>query len=109
MGGIGNERDVVSMTPTYLVGQDGRPFLDEERAVAEMLESGALVLSEQAWGYPVTVEVNLNDIFVAGADSAPLARHMIERMYWAHCDPRPGAMVEWLCEHYGDRPWRERV
>ena len=37
------------------------------------------------------------------------ARHMIERMYWAHCDPRPGAMVEWLCEHYGDRPWRERV
>lgn len=79
----------------------------EEVAVGEMLRGWPLSLGEGEDGN-AEVTINLNDLFVPGADDAPLMFDHIEPLYIAFCDPRPNALREWLCELIGDRPWRER-
>lgn len=92
----------------YGVRTDGGGYLfDEDLAVAEMLPWAVVLLGEGDGGQ-AEVTINLNDLFVPGADDAPLMFDHIEPLYVAFCDPRPNALREWLCELIGDRPWRER-
>lgn len=89
------------------LGCPGYTFI-EETAVAGMLQGGPLSLGEGEDGN-VEVTINLNDLFVPGADNAPLLFDDIEPLYIAFCDPRPNAVREWLCQRYNDRPWREKL
>ena len=83
-------------------------FFAEEVAVAEMLRGWPLGLGEGEDGN-VEVTINLNDLFVPGADDAPLLFDDIEPLYIAFCDPSPDAVRDWLCRRYNDRPWREKL
>lgn len=92
----------------YGLRTDGSGYLfDEDLAVSEML-LWAVVLLGEGGGGQAEVTINLNDIFVPGADDAPLMFDDIEPLYVAFCDPRPNAVRAWLCQRYGMRPWRER-
>ena len=91
------------MSGAYLVGVDGCPFFDEDRAVAEMLLDNLLLVSDED-GEAVLV-INCNDLWVPGADDEPLCYDDIEALYQASCDPAPGAVRRWLCEQYGREPW----
>jgi len=91
----------------YVMSLDGTGYLFiEETAVGEMLRGWPLGLGEGEDGN-VEVTINLNDLFVPGADDAPLLFDDIEPLYIAFCDPRPDAVREWLCRRCNDRPWRE--
>lgn len=80
----------------------------EEVAVGEMLRGWPLSIGEGEDGN-AEVTINLNDLFVPGADDGLLMFQDIEPLYIAFCDPRPNAVREWLCRRYNMRPWRERA
>lgn len=80
----------------------------EEVAVGEMLRGWPLSLGEGECGN-AEVTINLNDLFVPGADDAHLLFGDIEPLYIAFCDTRRNAVRDWLCRRYNDRPWREKL
>lgn len=93
----------------YVRSLDGTGYLFiEETAVGEMLRGGPLSIGEGEDGN-VEVKINLNDLFVPGADDAPLLFDDIEPLYIAFCDPRQNAVRDWLCQRYRMRPWREKA
>lgn len=85
----------------------GYTFL-EEVAVGEMLRGWPLSLGEGEDGN-AEVTINLNDLFVPGADDELLMFQDIEPLYIAFCDPRPNGVRDWLCRRHGMRPWREKL
>jgi hypothetical protein len=93
----------------YIRDFDGAGYLFiEETAVGEMLWGWPLSIGEGEDGN-AEVTINLNDLFVPGADDEPLMFSDIEPLYIAFCDPRPNAVRDWLCRRYNDRPWREKL
>ena len=89
----------------YIPRMDGYVFT-EELALSEMIRGGwPLTIGEGEDG-GAELTINLNDLFVPGADDEPLVFEDIEPLYVAFCDPRPDAVRNWLCKRYGMRPWR---
>lgn len=80
-----------------------RYVFDESSAVFQMLQEGVLLLGPDDDGVAV-LDINYNDIIIPAADSEPLPWHELEALYAAACDPRPFALVRWLCKRAGERP-----